>query len=159
VRVADFNRDGIPDFAMTFFSYQFGSTEDIVDLVVANKVRFKLQFFLGRGKRGFTRQPDFEQELSLNMKAEGFSGYQPIMLVDDMNGDSVMDLAVRIDEGRLVIYGSTGKPGFARQPSAEITFPNDASLDFEDVNGDGLADVLVSTTVKRSLTIYLSSPK
>jgi hypothetical protein len=81
------------------------------------------------------------------------------MLVDDMNGDSVMDLAVRIDEGRLVIYGSTGKPGFARQPSAEITFPNDASLDFEDVNGDGLADVLVSTTVKRSLTIYLSSPK
>lgn len=163
VRVADFNSDGSTDFAMTFFSYQFGSAEDIVDLIVANKVRFKLQFYLGRGARMFNRQPDFEQQLELNLKAEGSSdanhAYPPVLIVNDMNGDKVMDLMVRPEEGRMAIYLSNKGMSYPREPSWEMAVPADAVADFADINGDGLNDIIVSSVRKQQLTIYLATPK
>src|SRR5690606_10621070 len=77
VQLNDFNNDVVTDFAMTFFSYQFGSMEDIVDLAFANKIQFRLQFFLGREKQGFPRRPDSEQLITLNTKIENFRGNPP----------------------------------------------------------------------------------
>jgi hypothetical protein len=156
VRIADFNNDSMIDFAMTFFSYQFGSAEDIVDLALANKVKFKLQFFLGQGPRGFDRQPSFEKELVLNMKTETYRGYPPVLIVDDMNGDGIMDLIARSDENKVAVFPSEGKLAYARSPAATYEIPADSHIEVEDVNADGLADMLVSSLMKQSVVIYIS---
>ncbi len=160
VRLADFNADGSVDFAMTYFSYQFGSVEDIVDFALASRLRFKLQFFLGeRGGQGFARQPSAEKELVISMKAESYRGYPPVMVTDDLNGDKIMDLVVRSDEGTLDVYGSQGALTYPKDPDQSFSIPADAVVDYEDVNGDGLNDILVSSVLKQSFTIYVTSPK
>ncbi len=156
VRIADFNSDGVVDFATTFFSYQFGSAEDIVDLALENKLTFKLQFFPGLPGKGFDRRPAFEKELTLNMKTETYRGYAPLLIVDDLNNDRIMDLIVRSAEDRLRIYPSQNGLAFAKDPAATVDIPADAAVDIEDVNGDGLSDILVSSVSKQFFTVYVS---
>lgn len=159
VRIADFNSDGMVDFAMTFFSYQFGSMEDIIDLIVANKLTFKLQFYLGHGPRGFSRKPDFEKELTLKIKTEAFAGYAPILVSEDMNGDRIMDLCVRSGEDSLAVYPSKGGLSYPDDPVEEFEIPEDADVNFEDVDSDGLSDIIVSSPTKQALTLYISTQK
>lgn len=157
VRVADFNSDGMIDFAMTFFSYQMGSVEDIVDLALANKIRFKLQFYLGRGARGFSRQPDSEKEITLETRLEDFRGNPPVMLVEDFNSDNVMDLAVRSREDRLELFPSMGELKFGQKSAQVLSVPADAHVLFEDLNADGQADLLVSLAPQEILNIYVAA--
>lgn len=154
VRVADFNADGMSDFAMTFFSYQFGSTEDMVSIILENKLNFKLQFYLGKGERGFNRQPEAEKELSVTMRTESYGGYPPIYLSDDINGDKFMDLLVRSSEDVLAFYPSDGALAFPRDAAFRVDVPSDAAVDFADVDGDGVKDVIVSSPVKQHLTVH-----
>jgi hypothetical protein len=159
VRVDDFNRDGYTDFALTYFSYQFGSAEDIVDLALANRITFRLQFFLAAGASGFTRRPDAEQEFQISMKADSYSGYPPLHFVRDMNGDGITDLVLRSDEGKAEVYVSDGAVRYRRQPSADINLPQDSILSFEDLNADGLTDILISSRQRETVMIYLSAPR
>jgi len=144
VQLNDFNGDGVTDFATTFFSYQFGSMEDIVDLAFANKIQFRLQFFLGRAKQGFPRRPDSEQQITLNTKLENFRGNPPVMIVKDMNGDKMMDLIVRNSAREIQVFLSQGNYKLSPAPAATFEIPENASLSFLDVNSDGLSDILVS---------------
>ncbi|MCX7017468.1 MAG: VCBS repeat-containing protein [bacterium] len=159
VCVADFNNDRYIDFAVTYFSYQFSSVDDIVDFVLSNKLRFRLQFFLGRGSAGFNRQPDYQKELQLSMKTESYRGYPPIMITDDMNGDKIMDLVVRTEEDKLAVYPSSGNFSYEKDPSDQLTIPEDAVVNFDDVNADGLTDIIISSIAKPQVTVYLSTPK
>ncbi len=155
VQLNDFNNDGVTDFAMTFFSYQFGSMEDIVDLAFANKIQFRLQYFLGRGQQGFARQPDAEQAITLNTQLENFRGNPPVMIVKDMNGDKMMDLAVRISSEELQVVLTRGN--YSLNPSAAASFkiPENASLSFTDVNGDSLSDIIVSDPQAKHLSVIV----
>ncbi len=153
VQLNDFNSDGVTDFAMTFFSYQFGSMEDIVDLAFANKIQFRLQYFLGRGKQGFPRQPDAEQQITLNTKLENFRGNPPVMIVKDMNNDKMMDLVVRTSADQLQIFLTKGNFVLGQTPAATFTIPENASLSFTDVNADSRTDIIVSDPNTAHLSI------
>jgi hypothetical protein len=155
VQLNDFNSDGVTDFAMTFFSYQFGSMEDIVDLAFANKIQFRLQFFLGREKQGFPRQPDTEQQITLNTKLENFRGNPPVIIVKDMNGDRMMDLVVRNAADKIQIFLTSGNFALTPSPAAEFSIPEEATLAFTDVNADGLTDILVSDPATSHLSIIV----
>ncbi|MBX7243910.1 MAG: VCBS repeat-containing protein [Candidatus Sumerlaeaceae bacterium] len=159
VRIADFNNDGFVDFAMTYFSYQFGSSEDIVDFALANKMKFKLQFFLNTGAKGFSHQPSVEKEIAINLKPDSYRDYPPLMIVDDMNGDKVMDLAVRAAEDKLQIYLSNGNLSYDKNPAGDISIPGDAAVTVTDANGDGLADVIISNAKRQLFTVYYSITK
>ncbi|MGB9692266.1 MAG: FG-GAP repeat domain-containing protein [Candidatus Sumerlaeaceae bacterium] len=159
VKLGDFNRDGVEDFACTFFSYQFGSTEDIASIVAANRVRFRLQFFLGQTGKLFARQPSYEFELNLSLKPESYGSYPPFYLVPDMNGDGIVDLVARADETRVAVYFSEAKFAYPRQPTVSLLVPPDAALSFADCNGDGLDDLIVTSIQKQSVSIYLAPPR
>ncbi len=156
VRLMDFNGDGVEDFACTFFSYQFTSTEDIASLVAANRIRFRLQFFLGVPGKLFSSQPNYEMELNLSLKPESYGLYPPFYLVEDMNGDKTADLVARADETRLAIYLSQKKLAFSRQSNAFITIPTDTAVYFADCNGDGRNDIIAASIQKQSVTVYLA---
>lgn len=156
VKIADFNGDGRDDFACTFFSYQFASTEDIASLVAANRVRFKLQFYLSAPGRLFSRQPSFEFELNLSLKPESYGAYPPFYFVDDMNGDHIPDIVARADEMRVAVYMSQGRLAYPRQPTYSFQIPSDSALSFADCNGDGRLDILVTSIQKQSVSLYLT---
>jgi hypothetical protein len=156
VKLGDFNADGLEDFACTFFSYQFASAEDIASLVAANRVKFRLQFYLGNKQKLFGKQPDYEYELNLSLKPESYGAYLPFYLVDDMNGDKIADLIARADETRVAIYLSQGKLSYPRQPSFAFNVPTDAMLAFDDLNGDGKTDILITSILKPGITVYLA---
>lgn len=156
VKLADFNRDGYEDFACTFFSYQFASTEDIASLVAANRVRFKLQFFLAQPQKLFAKQPSYEFELNLSLKPESYGAYPPFYFVDDMNGDQVPDLVARADETRVSIYFSRDKLAYPKQPDFSFQVPSDAALSFADCNADGRQDIIATSVQKQSVSIYLA---
>ncbi len=153
VQLNDFNSDGVTDFAMTFFSYQFGSMEDIVDLAFANKIQFRLQYFLGRGKQGFPRRPDAEQQITLNTKLENFRGNPPVMITKDMNGDKMMDLVVRTSADELQVLLTQGNFVLTSSAAATFKIPEAASLSFTDVNADGLCDIIVSDPATSHLSV------
>lgn len=155
VQLNDFNNDGVTDFAMTFFSYQFGSMEDIVDLAFANKLQFRLQFFLGRDKQGFPRRADSEQLVTLNTKLEDFRGNPPVMMVDDMNGDGMMDLLVRSSATVAEIYFSRGNYMLSPEAAGRFDVPEQATLSFTDVNADNLTDIIVSDPSTDHLSIIV----
>lgn len=157
INIGDFNSDGFPDFATTYFSYQFSSVDDIVDLALASRIRFKLQFFLGRNGSVNQRQPDGEKELTLHVKAESLEGTPPFLMVPDMNGDRASDLVVRTRTDELSVYPSSGPVTFPSSPAATLSVPDDASVDTEDLNGDGLGDLLVSSPSRKSFTAYIST--
>jgi hypothetical protein len=158
VSVQDFNGDSITDFAMTFFNYQFGSAEDIVDLALAGKVKFKLQFFLGNGGRGFNRTPDTEQELVLNVKESAARG-APLMIVDDINGDKFMDIAVRREDDKLDLYASEGTLKYGKDATVVIDLPADSGVVYEDMNSDGMTDVIVYSASKQHIAIHFALNK
>lgn len=153
VQVNDFNNDGVPDFAMTFFSYQFGSMEDIVDLAFSNKIQFRLQYFMGRGAEGFSRQPDAEQPITLNTKLENFRGNPPVMITRDMNGDGLMDLVVRPAATELQVYLTRGNYSVSPSPAGSWKIPENATLSFMDMNSDGLCDIIVSDAASKHLSV------
>jgi len=157
VQLNDFNSDGLTDFAMTFFSYQFGSMEDIVDLAFANKIQFRLQYFLGRPKQGFPRRPDAEVPVTLNTKLENFRGNPPVIMVKDMNGDKMMDLVVRASASELQFHMSQGNFSISPSAAATLKIPEQASLAFRDINRDGLTDALVSDPKSNYFSIIMPS--
>lgn len=155
VQLSDFNNDGVTDFATTFFSYQFGSMEDIVDLAFANRIQFRLQFFLGRPGQGFPRRPDSEQQVTLNTRLENFRGNPPVMLVKDMNGDGMMDLVVRNSPTEIQVTFSNANFGLANSVAGSFTIPENASLSFTDINADGLNDIIISDPGSRHLSVIV----
>jgi len=159
VQLNDFNNDGISDFAMTFFSYQFGSMEDIVDLAFANKLQFRLQYFLGRGKEGFPRKPDAEVPVTLNTKLEDFRGNPPVMIVNDMNHDNLMDLVVRSSANEMQLFLSQGNFSIGSSAAASFRIPENANLTFLDANVDGLGDIIVSDPAANHLSIIVPLPR
>ena len=76
-----------------------------------------------------------------------------------MNGDKITDLLVRTDDDKLVVYPSTGNLSFEDKPSDEVTVPDDGMVSFEDINGDGLIDMIVASGPQQQVTVFLSTPK
>lgn len=159
VQLNDFNSDGVTDFAMTFFSYQFGSVEDIVDLAFANKIQFRLQFFLGRAKQGFPKQADAEVPVTLNTKLENFKGSPPVTIVQDMNGDRMMDMIVRNAADEFQVFLSTSNFAIGATAAASFKIPEKAVFSFVDLNQDGLNDIIVSDAEGRYLRLIIPNRK
>lgn len=81
------------------------------------------------------------------------------MIVPDLNGDRVMDVIVRTSEDEAEVYCSQGTVGYAAKAAARFDIPVDGSINVEDMNSDGLSDILVSYAPKQALTVYFSTPK
>jgi len=181
VVVADFDRDGKPDLAVTTMNDVavllgdgrggFGSastfpvgqgpfglavgdfnSDGVPDLAVANSTGNQVTILLGDGNGGFASTTSF---------ATGFSdSAEPTTLaVADLNLDGKPDLAV-VDSyaNRVSVLLGDGKGGFAPAGLASVR-STPYTLATGDFDGDGNPDVVVASSYDNSITLLLGDGK
>ncbi|HYA18576.1 MAG TPA: FG-GAP-like repeat-containing protein [Bryobacteraceae bacterium] len=132
VAVADFNGDGIPDFATT------------------NSGSNNVSVFLGNGSGGFTAAPG-------SPFAVGTSPF-PIA-AGDFNGDGIPDLAVANYGGKNVtILLGNGSGGFTATAASPIAAGSEpAGITVSDFNADGIQDLAVANFGDSTVTVLLGN--
>jgi hypothetical protein len=164
--VADFNRDGHLDLAMTCRygvmiwlgqgdgSFQIGPTYNVgtssvavadfnqdgqADLVVANADVNAVRILLGRGDGTFQAAPSYPNGLENRY-------YASSVAVGDFNGDGIPDLAagsIGSDTGSVEIWLGNGDGTFQKARN-HPTDANAIGVAVADFNGDGQQDLLVT---------------
>jgi len=168
VLYGDWNRDGVADLAYSEFEYTFGSTDDLVSLILGREISVLLRFVYGN-RNGFPAKAD--QDLRLQIRNRCFNPrlFPPLSMEGDFNGDGLADLLVRSRLDRFDLYLSRGsgkailpvKTGLQLSTRAAATFSAEAeaSCRLDDLDGDGCTDLLLTSDSERpAITVLLSRP-
>jgi uncharacterized repeat protein (TIGR01451 family) len=135
--IADFNRDGISDLAVTT-----GPLSPIPD-------SYNLAIHLGDGAGGFAAARNF-----------GFTtrfGSIPSQLeTGDFNGDGIPDLAVLGSAGPAIIFIGDGSVGFTISSLSNVAQATGMVLG--DFNGDLKTDLAISQSLSTNILIWISTP-
>jgi hypothetical protein len=140
VRAADLNGDGR------------------ADIVSPNLEGDNVTILLGDGRGGFRQPPGSPFPC-------GDSPFN--VAIGDVNGDGIPDLAIvnspsstadRSGRDGLTILIGDGRGGFTKMPGSPFpTAPRPNMVAIGDINGDGVADVVVSNPDSDTITIFLMS--
>jgi hypothetical protein len=138
--VGDFNRDGIPDLAVT----------NVIDDTVT--------LLLGNGSGGFTAAPG-------SPFAAGTIPYS--VAVGDFNGDGIQDLAIaevgtrgsfNPGPGGVTVLLGNGSGGFTAAPGSPFATGNvPDSVAVGDFNGDGIQDLAIANGNSGNVTVLLGN--
>jgi hypothetical protein len=157
LQVTDVNGDGRGDLVLRKFELP-----SVTQAITGLKFQFTHLVFFGEG-RAFARKPDVKHEEVYNEKnlQDAVGNYELRM---DSSGDGIADLAAIGLEGRITLRRIQFRDGgFFRgdswsldpSPWKTLKTPGDpTSLRVQDLNGDGLGDVISGS--ERHLTIHLT---
>ncbi len=130
--VGDFNRDGIPDLAVLNNANGVGPGG--------------LSILLGNGDGTFQAAVSYP------------AGSQPnSLVVADLNGDGIADLAVAdiVEDGYISILLGLGDGTFSAPVTYSTGGASPAGIAAEDLNGDGAIDLVVSNIYSNNLSVLL----
>jgi len=152
----DWNRDGLADLAWSQFDYSFGSTDDLVDILLGREIDVTLRFAFGR-PGGLPGAPD--QSLRLRIRNRCFSAryFPPVSMEGDFDGDGGADLLVRtqLDEGQIHLSANRGTR-FVERPAATFPLGEGGPCLIVDLDGDGKSDVVAANPEKAEVRVCLS---
>jgi hypothetical protein len=176
--IGDFNGDGVPDLAV---GYNYGSSVSVLLGNGDGTFRAALNFSSGRftiavaagdfNGDGVSDLAVANADSSVNstvsvLLSNGDGTFQPVVsyavgpgprsvVVGDVNGDGVPDLAVTINGGVRVVLGN-GDGTFQATPVSYLAGSGPFSVAVGDFNGDGAADLAVLNYQSNDVSILLN---
>jgi len=164
--VVDVDGDGFIDMVMGHIP--INSRESLRKAVTAQEVDFTLKFYFFRPKMGFPKNPDYERDVLIHFSNEFFFTEdrrlyyeQFISLNGDFNGDGKRDLLVRDRSNEISVYFFRSREkGFSTEPDIRFKCPGAITWwKVNDLNGDGISDLIVKLHEGNGYRIFTSQPK
>lgn len=164
--IGNFRGAGTQDIAMFDVALSINKIAQWIN-IQRGKIAGDLNFyFFDKKRRLYDATPSFKLPLSLEFKLDAeavFTGgvyeyvHTMITLDGDFNGDGLPDLLVRDRNERLAFfYNRGGNQPFPRVPDLIMDVPDFRGYTIEDLNGDGISDIMLDTYEGPTKLILLS---
>jgi len=158
VLYGDWNGDRMIDLAYSQFDYTFGSTDDLVDLIVGREIPVTVRFLYGSAS-GFAAKSDQDLRLEIRNRCFHYRFFPPVSMEGDYNGDGISDLLVRSRLERYEIHLSQdGGRRLSRRPVESFSVAAESVCRVADLDGDGRSDLLEFEPGRPAITVLLSRP-
>jgi FG-GAP-like repeat len=156
--VHDLDGDGVCELVLLEIKTRIISESGLVEMVVSHGLDWALtirSFHHGV----FSRSPDASELVKGILPSEVLAGW-PFLVQGDFNGDGRLDLLVRRSDTQWNIFTSTTDGHwFAPQPAMTFDVPTHGYIEIQDLNGDGLSDIIWHEWDKPNLSIFMSPPR
>lgn len=153
--VQDLKGDGGSELVLLEFNTMVISADGLIKTALSHGLDWTLTVRPYRNG-AFARLPEASIPVTMVMPAEVVSGWT-IVIEGDFNGDGRPDLLVRRTDTQWNIFPSTTNgTWFAHQPAMTFETPVSGVMDVQDLNGDGLSDIVWHDYDHHTLTIFMS---
>jgi hypothetical protein len=138
----------------TMGSFDNAGNLDLAYITVNGKTKQE-EIYQSRGNRSHTFEP---AKLSLAYDAQ--TGSIPILWAHDLNGDGIADLLVKSSEEGQTLFVSLGRADTTFSPPVfriknDVRISDRHDLQFADLNGDGIVDLVLRNSVSKTIQAYL----
>jgi hypothetical protein len=156
--VHDLNGDGVCELVLLEIKTRIMSESGLVEMVVTHGLDWALTIRTAH-RSGFSSSPDASVPVTGILPSEILAGW-PFLVQGDFNGDGRLDLLVRRSNNQWNIFTSTmDRRWFAPQSAMTFDVPTRGYIEIQDLNGDGLSDIIWHEWDKPNLSIFRSPPR
>jgi hypothetical protein len=152
----DLKGDGVCELVLLEFNIRMASASGLLETALSGGLDGSLtirSFHDG----AFSANPDASVPVKIILADWEQFGSFPICIQGDFNGDGRPDLLVRRSETQWNIFVSTNDGSwFTPQPAMTFEAPARGYFETQDLNGDGLADIIWHELQEQRLSIYMS---
>ena len=156
VSVEDLDGDGFPD--MNLWSVRMGLWP-IIEILLRRVVHLESSYYYGLWPPGFAEEPEARRGFEFRIDTERpdlFSGLVP-STEGDFDGDGLKDMVAKSGDDELGIYLGMTRRGFSSSPWESVKDKGVAHVNYvraEDLDGDGLCDILAYEVHKGSSVLH-----
>ena len=155
--VQDLKGDGTNELVLLEFKTAVFSASGLVQTILSHGTDWALTIRTFQNG-AFSHSPVASVPVTLTMPAEVLACW-PILIHGDFNGDGRPDLLVRrTDTQWNIFFSTTDGRWFAPQPAMTFDAPANGYMEIQDLDGDGLADIIWHEPYRHTLSIFMSPP-
>jgi hypothetical protein len=156
--VCDLDGDGVGELVLVALKTTVTSWSSVVEMLLTKGVDCVLTVRTFR-KGAFSRSADASIGVTTMVPSEETGMHEFFLIEGDFNGDGRRDVLIQRSLTQWeILLSTTGAGWFA--PAARLAFeaPADSSFQIQDLNGDGLSDIVAQVPGEPRLLILLSEP-
>jgi hypothetical protein len=167
IPIVDVDGDGHVDLVLGY--NRFDTREGFRKAFMAKRLDFNLRFHLFRPGIGYPEKPDFQRDLEIHLdqhsidlnwgRRRDFARF--VDLSGDFDGDGDKDLLFRDSSDRVSVYSFISQQvGFEQEPGLYFDYKKPIEwFKIEDLNGDGVSDLVMKLKRAGAFRVFLSQTR